>query len=350
MRLLSALRHLLRSLLAVEADCKKKTAVEAIRMKGWRIGAFGCCLAVAAWLQGSPLAEEDSASQRLTIFFSSNVSGTFEPCGCKAHPAGGLARRAGYVHSFGQQSKDWVMEIDLGNYFEMPGPHAEAVNQLLLESLQEFPIQVMNLASDDLHFWPTLHSKASATQVISANLKPRRSSVPQPKPYAIVQVPAAELGLSKDLRIGFLGVTDPSLVKPNSGMKGTDPLTAVQSVKKTVLEKEGADFLILLTDLPRHSSQIESGSLLYELAQQNPEVAAILNTERRYILFPPQMVNNAVILSGVERGRHLSRLTLTLDESGQVQEIDHDTVELKEGIPEDDTWRAKQDALRIFVQ
>ena len=242
------------------------------------------------------------------------------------------------------------MQIDLGNYFEKPGPRAGAVNRLLLESLDRFPIQVMNLASDDLHFWQTLHQQASRTQVISTNLKPRRPSLPQPKLYAIVEIPAVELGLKKNLRIGFLGVTDPGRVRPNSGMKATDPLAAVESVKKAVLEKEGADFLILLTDLPRQSNQIEPGSLLYQLAQLNPEVAAILNTERRYVLFPPQIVNNAVILSGVERGRHISRLTLSLDESGQVKELDYDTVELKEGVPEDEAWRAKQDTLKLFIQ
>ncbi len=312
--------------------------------------AAGWLLASAIFLQGGSWSEEDSSPRLLTIFFSSNVSGNFEPCGCKVHPAGGLARRAGFVRSFREQHNDWVMQIDLGNYFEKPGPRATAVNRLMLEGLDQIPIDVMNLASEDLHFWPTLHQKAPRTQVISSNLKPRRPSLPQPKPYAMVEIRAADLGLEKDLRIGFLGVTDPGRVKPNSGMKAMDPLEAVGSVKKAVLEKEGADFLILLTDLPRQSSRIEPGSLLHQLAQLNPEVTAILNTERRYVLFQPQIVNNAVILSGVERGRHLSRLTLTLDKSAQVQEIDYDTVELKEGIPEDEAWRTKQDTLRLFIQ
>lgn len=306
-------------------------------------------LAAAALLQGGrPLLAQGAAPKLLTIFFSSNVSGNFEPCGCTVHPAGGLARRAGVVQDYRQKHQDWVLEIDLGNYFEQPGPQAAAVNHLLLESLQKFPIRVMNLASDDLYLWETLSAETPQTQVISSNLKPIRRSLPQPSPYAVIEVPAQELGLRKNLRIGFLGVIDPRRVRPNSGMRATDPLAAVRTVKKTVLEKEKADFLILLTDLPRDSSEIEPGSLLYQLADQNPEVAAILNTERRYVLFPPQKVNNAVILSGVERGRHISRLTLTLDESGRVTKADHATIELLEGLPEDETWRAKQESLKLF--
>lgn len=309
----------------------------------------GYLLAGLVLLHGwAPLVAEGAAPKPLTIFFTSNVAGNFGPCGCSAHPAGGLARRAGVIQDYRQKHEDWVIEVDLGNYFEQPGPRAAAVNQLLLESLEKLPIQVMNLASDDLHLWETLSKDTPRTQVISSNLKPLRRSLPEPKPYAIVEVAAADLGLKKNLRIGFLGITDPRRVRPNSGMRGADPLAAVQAVKQTVLEKEKADFLILLTDLPRTSSEIEPGSLLHQLAAQNPEVAAILNTERRYVLFTPQIVNNAVILSGVERGRHISRLTLTLNESGRVEEVDQDTVELKEGLPEDEMWRAKQESLKIF--
>lgn len=290
-------------------------------------------------------AQEAGDQRRLTIFFSSDIVGNFEPCGCEGEPAGGLARRAGVVSAWQSSHDEPVVQIDLGNYFHKSGARGSVVNPLMHESLGKIPLQVMNLASGDLAQWKELQkAKPQGTQVISTNLAPRRKGSQAPPPYAIVTIAADQVGLDRDLRIGFLGLIDPTRVRPNSGFRGVDPLAAVDRVKDEVMEQ--ADWLIVLADLPRPKNEISADSVFHKLAHRHPEIAAILHTEKRYVLFPPQLVNNAVVLAGVERGRHISRLTFDLDESGKVVEIDHETTELKEGVPEDSFWLSRVQRLK----
>lgn len=296
-----------------------------------------CFLAAAATGSGA------DGPSRLTLFFSADVRGNFEPCGCNTTPAGGIARRLGVTKAYQEKSRDYILQVDAGNYLLQPGFTSGAINKLMFESLAQLPVRVLNLASEDLYFWNQLRTIDPTTQVISTNLVPRRKSVQAPARYAVVRVPAGELGLERDLRIGFLGLTDPQRVKPNSGFRAIDPLLAVEQIKSEVLEK--ADLLIVLGDIPREEAEIEPRSRIRLLAEKHPEIAAIFLTEARYVLFPPQKINNAVILSGVERGRHLPRLTLLMEEDGRIVDFEFDAVELKAGVAEDPVWQEKQKAV-----
>ena len=122
-----------------------------------------------------------------------------------------------------------------------------------------------------------------------------------------------------------------------------DPLEAVAQIKDEVLAR--ADFLVVLADLPRDAKEFSEGSPVHNLASRHDEIAAILLTERRYVLFPAQLINHAVVLSSVERGRQLPSLTISLDAEGRIAEFANDFADLEEGVPEDSDWKLKQDAL-----
>lgn len=225
------------------------------------------------------------------------------------------------------------MHLDLGNYFRPLGPDSREVNALMLESLSALPIRVLNLAPEDLFYWAELAgAELPSTQVISTNLVPIRRGLKTPARYAVIEIPAAEAGLKRDLRIGFLGLSDPARVKPNSGFEALDPLEAVEQVKGELRDR--ADFLVVLADLPR--------SLGARLALQHPEVYAVLLTEKAFRLWEPEMVNNAVILSSVERGRYLGRLTLQVDGTGRIAAIRPDAIELDAKVPEEPAFLERQ--------
>lgn len=216
--------------------------------------------------------------------------------------------------------------MDAGNYFKPLGPGSDLINQLMLESLNSLAVRVLNLAPEDLFFWNAL-SKAQlrSTQVISSNLAPRDHTVRAPATHAIVEVPGASLDITKNVRVGFLGLTNPEKVKPNSGFTAADPEAAVARIKAQI--KNQTDFLIVLADMPRATAT--------RLALRHPEIQAIILAEKQFIFHPPEQVNKAVILSSVERGRYLGQLALQLDSSGRVTVQSPDVVELKAGIPED---------------
>jgi 2',3'-cyclic-nucleotide 2'-phosphodiesterase (5'-nucleotidase family) len=225
-----------------------------------------------------------------------------------------------------------VIQADLGNYFRPLGPGSKEINELMVESLNH--LQVVNLAPEDLFFWKDLSARQASlpSQIISTNLTPRDAAVPTPKRYAIVEVPGNQIGISRNLRIGFLGLSDPRQVKPNSGFTASDPAEAVAAIKAEVMQK--ADFLVVLADLPRPAAT--------RLPLAHAEILAVLVTEKVFQLPPPEQANNAVIMSSVERGRWLAQLDLELDERGRVAVVRPNWIELKKGVSEDPSWLQRE--------
>lgn len=298
----------------------------------WKFTLLAICLAVFT----VPVGGAD-LKQSVTLFFTGYVHGNYGPCGCKANPTGGLSRRAGYIEQYRAENEGTIIQVDLGGYFEPPGPHAAAVNQFLFDGLKRLPLDILNLNSDDLNLWKENRPEAfSQTQVISSNLSPRQDSLPLPLRYAVKTVDLGTDGVSKPVRIGFLGLTDPGKVKPNSGFGAEDPLQAVGRLKKEVLEK--ADFLILLADLPDETA--------VRLAEEHPEIYVVLLLERRFRLPPPRQVNNAVLLSSVERGRYLGQLALDFDPvSRELISYQPEYIELDDSIGEDPEFKKAEEKL-----
>ncbi len=281
-----------------------------------------------------PLEAADKKPQlELTLLFTGYVLGNFEPCGCKAGPYGGLARRAGYISDHQRSSGGSSIQVDAGNYFQTIGPYSDVVNRLMLDSLDSFPVQVLNLSSEDLMFWRKLSEASLAqTQVISTNLIRSNASLPSPKRYAVVQIPADSGKLDTPLKIGFLGLSDPARVKPRSGFRGRDPFEVLAEV---VTELSGkVDLIVVLADLPR--------KVAIEVARRHSEVGAVLVAQRRARVEEAERVNNAIIASSVDRGRSLGKLILNLDQKGKVVGWDSEYVALKEGMTEDPVWLERQ--------
>jgi 2',3'-cyclic-nucleotide 2'-phosphodiesterase (5'-nucleotidase family) len=230
--------------------------------------------------------------------------------------------------------------VDLGNYFRPLGPSSEEVNKFLTASFDSLPLHVMNLGPEDLFMWKQLsRSKFGTTKLISTNLTPKDSSLPAPERFAVVEVPGDKIGVKKNLRIGFLGLSNPTLVKPNSGFEASDPLEAVAGIKSEVMKK--ADFLLILADLPKMTA--------IRLAKAHPEIYGVLMVERAYIDPTPEQVNNAVLVWSMERGRYLGQLVFELDPAGNVTTFKPTKVALDVNVPEDQAMLRKQTELDAKV-
>jgi 2',3'-cyclic-nucleotide 2'-phosphodiesterase (5'-nucleotidase family) len=232
------------------------------------------------------------------------------------------------------------LHLDLGDYFMPLGPGSDIVNELMKQSLDILPIQVMNLGPEDLQMWKELSQlKLKTTAIISTNLSPRDRVLPVPRRYAVVEVPAAKLGLKKNLRLGFLGLTNPVQLKPASPFTAQDPIEAVAKIKPEVLKK--ADYLIVLAEVPK--------STAIRLAQDNPEIYAIMMIERSVIEHTPEQVNNAVLVWSMERGRNLGQLILELDQNGGISVFKPQKVVLDASITEDRALLKRQNEIKAQV-
>lgn len=310
------------------------------KMPGMRKAAF----LLTVLLAGSAFSDGAREPRRLTIFFTGFVRGMFEPCGCKVKPSGGLARKAGYMGEYRKDQAGPTLEVDTGNYFKPLGPNSGEINDLMLKSLHFLPVQVLNLGNNDLFFWDHLaRNKPAGTRVISSNLTPRDPDHPRPQRYAIVTIPASRLHLHKDVRIGFIGLADPAQVKPNSGFTAEEPLQAASEAMQALKGK--TDFVVVLADLRRPRTKIGPESVIYQLAHRFPQIYAILLAESHFILYPPEQIDNAVVLSSVERGRFLGQLVLQFDASGKVVAVEPDTIELNKKIKEDPSVLSLQSQL-----
>jgi 2',3'-cyclic-nucleotide 2'-phosphodiesterase (5'-nucleotidase family) len=194
----------------------------------------------------------------------------------------------------------------------------------MLKAVETLPIQIFNLTSSDLYHWAALSAASfPKTQIISTNLVPPKGSrSPLPR-YAIYEVEIAG-GEGRNVKLGFLGVANPAAVRPNSGFRAKKILDAIDEVKAEVMEQ--ADVLIVIGEFRPGVAE--------ELANRHPEVYAVLQLERQFRLIPPKQVNNAVILSSVERGRYLGQLNLQFGAQGDLVSYEPKSIQLDEKVPE----------------
>ena len=102
------------------------------------------------------------------------------------------------------------------------GPRAAHVNPEMLNAVRDLPVSVVNLSPPDLFLWDDVAASDLVDRFISTNLSPLDPQRPSPVRYRIIEVLAGE----EVVRIGFLGISDPRKVKPNSGFRGEDPARA----------------------------------------------------------------------------------------------------------------------------
>jgi len=223
-----------------------------------------------------------------------------------------------------------LLNLELGNFFHPPGPLAGKINQFMREALAMKPVSVFNLASEDLHVAGELSlGDLTETDFISTNLV-----APDNGKYDFLKRYSIQEGTLPDgwpVRIGFLGIADPRMVKPNSGFTAMEPVDAIRLV---LPELEGkVDFLVVAGEISEETAD--------QIANAFPEVFAVLRSERGFRLTRPRQVNNALIMSSVERGRMLGRMTLVLNADKEVASYTYRYIDLNQRAPENAALAAR---------
>lgn len=214
--------------------------------------------------------------------------------------------------------------MELGNFFHQPGPLADKINGYMRDALAAKPLAVFNLASEDLNLVANLDMRGlEETETISTNLVP-----PDDGRFGFLKrYSVQELVLPNGwpVKIGFLGVADPRMVKPNSGFTAKEPLDAIGAVLPEITEK--VDFTVVIGEM--------SEQLADQIADSFPEVFAVLRSERSFRMSRPRQVNNALIMSSVERGRMLGQITMILNSKKEMASYSYKYVDLNQRVRED---------------
>ena len=191
-------------------------------------------------------------------------------------------------------------------------------------ALESKPVSVFNLASEDLNLIGGLDMVSlKGTEVISTNLiPPGDPGFENLKSYSVRE---AVLSNGWPVRIGFLGIADPRMVKPNSGFSAKNPLSAIAEVLPELKNK--VDLIVVIGEMTEETAD--------RIAGKFPEVYAVLRSERSFRMTKPRQVSNALIMSSVERGRMLGQLTLSLDANKKVASYTYKYVDLNQRVQGD---------------
>ncbi len=289
----------------------------------------------------------DDDGYGLAVFFSADVHGNLEVCGCPIHPLGGVARRLGYINAFRQRSPDAAtLMVDAGNIFSDVTNDAETdlaldarlMSDWIVRANEQMDLGVVNLSYRDLRYAssllrPDAKLKLENSTLISANIKAADSSHVNPAPYVIKTVTGKRL--QKPVRIAFIGVseTPPDDLKAAvaaSGFVIEDPLAAAKKALAEVRDK--ADVTVIIGYL---KLVIASSPTATKLAEQNDDLDLIITASGKGITPDAKQVNNAIIMHGSNETKRLGELRFYIDATGVVDRFTVRYVELDEVIPDD---------------
>jgi hypothetical protein len=203
----------------------------------------GALLAVAVagstLVRGQP--RPSSGERHLTLFYSGEVRGTLEPCGCTSDPLGDVARYAALVRT--AESAGPTLLVDGGglSFPESASAKERAANDLrakfLGKTLQALGPFAAGLADNDIGAG---HGEVS----------PRRLAVNFSRSPAIVP---SELKTIGEVRVGIFGVADPALAA-RVGAQAEDPVPAAKR-EVARLRGAGAELVIALVPLDRPTAR-----------------------------------------------------------------------------------------------
>jgi hypothetical protein len=202
----------------------------------------GLVLAVAVAgptsVRGQPKPSHD---RQLTLFYSGEVRGTLEPCGCTSDPLGDVARYAALVRTAERSGPTLLVDGGGLSFPESASAKEKAANDLrakfLGKTLQALGPFAAGLAENDIGAGP-------------GEVTPRRLAVNFSRSPAIVP---SELKTVGDVRVGIFGVADPALAA-RVGAQAEDPVPAAKR-EVARLRSAGAELVIALVPLDRPTAR-----------------------------------------------------------------------------------------------
>jgi hypothetical protein len=178
------------------------------------------------------------SERRLTIFYTAEIHGTPEPCGCTSDPLGDVARYASVVRETARKGPVLVLDAGGLSFPESSTPKEKQANleraKFLGEALTGMgPPFAAGLAETDL----IGHAAVAPPPRLAANCA------------SCAGVTASLLENVGGVRVGILGVADPALA---AGLGGTaeEPLPAAKR-EAAALRSKGAELVIALAPVEK---------------------------------------------------------------------------------------------------
>lgn len=276
--------------------------------------------------------EKKVQNKEIDLFFTCDIRGRIEPCGCFTGQYGGLTRISSFLQI--QQEKaealakpeaivSTPLKLDVGGAIAGREDYHIFQHRYLLKAMGEMGFDAANLGGRETALSAGVLSgivRESPVPIISANVYNEAGSALVAQPFVIVK--------KNGLRVGITGVVDPKSIKPSTG-KLLDVREMRISLRSLLPELDRkSDMLILLafTD--------ESG--LRELAREFFEFDIILGGDVLQPTASPEKVNQSWIAATTNQARALGELhALFNPEKKSISEMKGTVSLMIDAIPQD---------------
>lgn len=191
-----------------------------------------------------------ASDRHLVLFYTAEVHGTVEPCGCTSDPLGDISRLAGLMAD-ARRGGASVGLVDAGGMLYPEGslspkerPSADLRAAFLAREMERLGLIGASLAETDL-------APGADPAQAQARLQPKRLASNITGAGAAVRAPVLQkLGA---VTLGVLGVADP-VVSEALGGKATEMTAAVQR-DAADLRKRGAELIVLLAPVDKNTAR-----------------------------------------------------------------------------------------------
>jgi 2',3'-cyclic-nucleotide 2'-phosphodiesterase (5'-nucleotidase family) len=251
-----------------------------------------------------------AAPRRLVLLLTGDNQGEIAPCGCKAEPQGGLARRKTAVEAERARGLP-VVVLDAGNaLFSKPvrqdGSLVTQRAELVLEGMEALGTAAMAVGERDLSQGLAWLQKAARgpkrkLKLLSANLVDKAGKAP----FAASTV--VEAG---GLKVGVVGVSPEGTPAGEPGLKGLPPVQAALAEARKLRQARKVDVVVVLAAVPSLEA-MKLGLLAGDAVD-----FVVQSHDRKGMGIAERVGSHSAVFPAGELGRQLARLELSVDGPG----------------------------------
>lgn len=256
--------------------------------------------AAVAWAHASPPAalpparpEATPDERRVILFYTAEIHGTVEPCGCTSDPLGDISRLAALLADTRKGGVE-VLLLDAGGLLYPEGaisprerPSADLRASFLARELERIGLTAAGLGETDL--------AAGAAHLEPKRLASNLSGAPR-----FIRPPRIET--AGGVRVGILGVADPALAGP-LGAKAEDQNEAARR-DVAALRRSGAELVVLLAPVDKNAAR--------KLAREAGADIVVLGKRVERGMPRPERIGAAFIVSPQDEMQKVGRLEIVL--------------------------------------
>lgn len=295
--------------------------------------------------------------RRLVLLFTGDNRGEIAPCGCKAEPLGGLARRKTIIEAERARGVPVVL-MDSGNaLFRETAPRPEAVvkqrAELVLEQMEAQGTVAMAVGERDLSQGLSYLRKATGgrsrkMRLLSANLVDKAGKAP----FAASLV--VEAG---GLKLGVVGVSPEGTPAGEPTLKGRPPVEAALAEAKRLRQGRKVDAVVVLAAVP-YQEAVKMALLANDAVD-----FVVQSHDARGMGIGELVGSHTAVFPAGELGKQVARLELSVDGPGpsvdrgsgsrgrqQLQAVEDNLLQTNKRLASTRDERARAELTRTLVE